>query len=98
MRIALGVEYNGSQYHGWQNQPGLNTVQAYLEKALSTVAAHEVKVTCAGRTDTGVHATNQIIHFDTINQRHPKSWIHGANRYLPQDISVRWVKEVSDDF
>ncbi|MFY7697217.1 MAG: tRNA pseudouridine(38-40) synthase TruA [Legionella sp.] len=98
MRIALLVEYDGSEYHGWQAQAGLRTVQQGLEQALSRVADQDISVVCAGRTDTGVHATNQIIHFDCDNQRTIRSWIHGANSFLPKDICVRWGKEVSDHF
>ncbi|MGQ3891474.1 tRNA pseudouridine(38-40) synthase TruA [Legionella sp. CNM-4043-24] len=98
MRIALGVEYDGSQYHGWQAQTGLHTVQQVLESALSRVADTDVSVVCAGRTDTGVHATNQIIHFDCDNERSIRSWIHGANSYLPKDVCVKWGREMPDEF
>ncbi len=98
MRIALMVEYDGSQYHGWQAQAGLRTVQQSLERALSQVANHEVSVVCAGRTDTGVHATNQIIHFDSEKERTIRSWIHGANSFLPKDVCVKWGREMPDNF
>lgn len=98
MRIALMVEYDGSQYHGWQSQTGLRTVQAVLEQALSRVANHEITLVCAGRTDTGVHATHQIVHFDTDKERSIRSWIFGANSSLPKDVCVRWGKEVSTEF
>lgn len=98
MRIALTVEYDGSQYHGWQAQTGLHTVQQTLEKALSNVADCPVEVVCAGRTDTGVHATNQIIHFDCDKQRTIRAWIHGANSFLPKDVCVKWGREMPDDF
>ncbi len=98
MRIALTVEYDGSQYHGWQAQEGLRTIQGVLESALSQVADHEVQVVCAGRTDTGVHATNQMIHFDALNHRAIRSWIYGANASLPKDVCVKWGREMSDDF
>jgi len=98
MRIALMVEYDGSQYHGWQSQTGLRTVQHALEQALSRVANHDVLLVCAGRTDTGVHATHQIIHFDTEKERSARSWIFGANAYLPKDVCVKWAREVSPDF
>ncbi|RUQ96344.1 tRNA pseudouridine(38-40) synthase TruA [Legionella septentrionalis] len=98
MRIALMVEYDGSQYHGWQAQAGLRTVQQALEYALSNVAAQEIAVACAGRTDTGVHATHQIIHFDSQKERSIRSWIHGANSFLPKDVCVRWGKEMPEDF
>lgn len=98
MRIALAIEYNGHQYHGWQSQPGLHTIQDHVEQALSVVANHKVRLVCAGRTDTGVHATNQIAHFDTNSKRSPQSWVRGANSNLPKDISVRWAKAVQEDF
>lgn len=98
MRIALGVEYDGSQYHGWQSQDGLHTVQSVIERALSEVADEPVTVTCAGRTDTGVHATNQFIHFDTEKQRNLRAWIHGANANLPKDVCVKWGREMPESF
>ncbi|QBR84341.1 tRNA pseudouridine(38-40) synthase TruA [Legionella israelensis] len=98
MRIALGVEYDGSQYHGWQAQAGLHTVQQVIESALSKVADASVSVICAGRTDTGVHATNQVIHFDTEKERTTRSWIHGANSFLPKDVCIKWAKEMPEDF
>lgn len=98
MRVALAVEYDGSRYHGWQKQPGLMTVQTSLEDALSQVADHEVHVHCAGRTDTGVHATGQIVHFDSNADRTSRAWIFGANSKLPKDISVRWAKLVDEEF
>lgn len=98
MRIALGVEYDGTHYHGWQAQTGLHTVQQAIEKALARVADCNVSVVCAGRTDTGVHATNQIIHFDCDKERSIRSWIHGANSYLPKDICVKWGREMPDEF
>lgn len=98
MRIALGVEYDGSQYHGWQVQTGLHTIQQTLEHALTKIADSEISVVCAGRTDTGVHATNQVIHFDSEKERTIRSWIHGANSFLPKDICVKWGREMPDDF
>ena len=98
MRIALMVEYDGSQYHGWQAQTGLHTIQQKLEYALSQVADCEVSVICAGRTDTGVHATNQIVHFDCESERTIRAWIYGANSFLPKDICVKWGREMSEDF
>lgn len=98
MRIALMVEYDGSRYHGWQAQTGLHTVQLVLERAISKVADVEVSVVCAGRTDTGVHATEQIIHFDTLAERTIRAWIHGANSYLPKDVCVKWGREMPDEF
>ena len=98
MKIALGVQYDGSQYYGWQHQPGLRTVQGVLEKSIAKVAANTVSVTCAGRTDTGVHGMNQVVHFDSPIERPLKSWIYGTNSHLPKDVVVTWVKEVDDDF
>ncbi|MDP3704587.1 MAG: tRNA pseudouridine(38-40) synthase TruA [Legionellaceae bacterium] len=98
MRVALIVEYDGSQYHGWQAQTGLHTVQDRLERALTGIADHEVSVVCAGRTDTGVHATNQVVHFDSDKERGVRAWIYGANSLLPKDMCVRFGKEMPDTF
>ena len=98
MRIALGIEYNGSQFSGWQRQLNADSVQQRMEEAISNVADAKIVITTAGRTDTGVHATEQIIHFDCENQRELKSWVKGVNRYLPNSISVLWAKSVKDDF
>lgn len=98
MRIALGVEYDGSPFHGWQDQPGLYTVQGCLTKALSMVANHEIQIHCAGRTDTGVHATGQVVHFDSDANRTPKSWMYGCNSHMPNSIVIKWVQEVPDHF
>ena len=98
MRIALGIEYDGSHFHGWQKQPGLRTVQEELEKALSKVANEPVQVFCAGRTDTGVHALGQIAHFETTADRSDRAWIFGGNSNLPKDVSVRWSQVVDDEF
>ncbi|CBL45209.1 tRNA pseudouridine synthase A [gamma proteobacterium HdN1] len=99
MRIALGIEYDGSPYHGWQRQGHEpNTVQQILESALSQVADHPVTVICCGRTDAGVHGYGQVVHFDTHAMRTPRAWIHGANAALPHSISVRWSQEVPEHF
>lgn len=98
MRIALSVEYDGSRYHGWQAQAGLHTVQKMLETALSQVADTPVTVICAGRTDTGVHATNQIVHFDCEKERSIRAWMYGANTFLPKDVVVKWGREMIDSF
>jgi len=98
VRYALIIEYQGTQYHGWQKQPGIITVQETLETALSRVAAHEVKTFCAGRTDAGVHATAQVVHFDSDANRQPRHWLYGTNSYLPTDIRVRAGLQVSDNF
>lgn len=97
-KIALGIEYDGSKYCGWQRQNDVRSVQEKLEKALSKVADEPINVFCAGRTDTGVHATGQVVHFETRVQRKDAAWTLGANANLPGDIAVRWVKNVPDDF
>lgn len=98
-RIALGIEYDGSRFCGWQQQAhGTRTVQDELQKALSEVADHRVKLTCAGRTDTGVHATAQVAHFDTTSDRQLKAWVMGCNVHLPDDVNVNWAKQVDDGF
>ncbi|MDN5849045.1 MAG: tRNA pseudouridine(38-40) synthase TruA, partial [Nitrococcus sp.] len=98
MRIALGIEYDGTRFSGWQRQSHRPSVQAALEQALSRVADHAVSVTCAGRTDAGVHATHQVIHFDTQSPRSPQAWIRGVNSNLPDDIRVIWMRAVAQDF
>lgn len=98
MRIALCVEYDGSHYNGWQSQNHGHGVQTEVERALSKVADHPVKVTCAGRTDTGVHALGQIVHFDSEAARSMRSWVFGANANLPKDVSIVWAHEVSESF
>lgn len=97
-RIALNVEYVGTVYHGWQSQIDLDTVQGRLEQALSRVADTPIVVICAGRTDAGVHASGQVIHFDTDVIRSERAWLMGTNAYLPHDIRVQWVKEVDESF
>ena len=98
MRIALGVEYDGSAYSGWQRQLTARSVQAELEKALTVIANEPIVVKCAGRTDAGVHATGQIVHFDTNMQRPERAWTMGVNTNLPDSVAVRWAKPVADDF
>jgi tRNA pseudouridine38-40 synthase len=98
MRIALGIEYDGSQFYGWQRQREVVTVQEKLEQALSKVANHQVDVSCAGRTDAGVHGTGQVVHFDTDSVRGERGWTMGVNANLPDAIAVTWCKQVSDDF
>ncbi len=97
-RLALGVAYRGSAYCGWQRQAHDDTVQARVEKALSQFAAVPVTVTCAGRTDTGVHAINQVIHIDAPVEREEASWVRGTNRYLPTDVAIQWCQPVDDSF
>ncbi len=99
MRIALGIEYDGSRFAGWQMQKhGTRTVQESLEQALSIVADEDIKVVCAGRTDTGVHATGQVVHFDCTSVRPQKAWVLGVNAHLPDDVASIWSAEVGDDF
>ncbi len=99
MRVAVGVQYDGSKFQGWQAQrPGARTVQAVLEQALTRVADHPVRLICAGRTDAGVHGVGQVAHFDTVAARSARSWILGGNAHLPADLSLNWAREVSDDF
>jgi len=98
MRIALGIEYDGTSYNGWQRQKTGLGVQQRLEEALSLVANEKVELVCAGRTDTGVHASGQVVHFDTESERSERGWLLGANTNLPEDISVTWVKPVDQDF
>lgn len=98
MKIALGIEYNGTNYFGWQRQETVLSVQEELEKAISFVANENCQVFCAGRTDSGVHATGQVIHFETNVFRPEKAWCFGVNANLPNDIAVSWAKTVDDDF
>ncbi len=98
MKIAFIAEYDGSAYCGWQRQGESPTVQRALEQALSFVAAHPVKVTAAGRTDAGVHASGQVLHIDTEAERPGHAWLFGANSRLPSDIALRWCSPVADDF
>jgi tRNA pseudouridine38-40 synthase len=97
-RIAAGLEYDGRAYSGWQIQPGLNTVQDVVQRAFARVADAPVDCTCAGRTDAGVHALAQVVHFDSDAARSERAWRLGANTYLPQDVSVAWVREVAAHF
>jgi tRNA pseudouridine38-40 synthase len=98
MRIALGLSYSGSAYEGWQSQLSGNTVQDQLEKALGKFANQPLRTLCAGRTDAGVHALMQVVHFDTSLQRDLPSWVRGTNAFLPRDIAVQWAREVPDGF
>lgn len=98
-RIALGVEYCGARLHGFQKQKSAaDTVQAHLERALSGIAAEPVTLVCAGRTDAGVHATSQVIHFDTSAQRPERAWVQGVNTKLPDSVRVRWAREMPAQF
>jgi tRNA pseudouridine38-40 synthase len=98
MRLALGISYRGQAYQGWQSQPGGNTVQDRVELALSSFAAVRVQTVCAGRTDTGVHALNQVVHVDVDVRRESVSWVRGTNRFLPPDVAVQWCQPVAADF
>lgn len=98
MRIALGIEYDGRAFCGWQFQDHSPSVQEAVEKALCKVANHAVRVVCAGRTDTGVHATEQVVHFDTAVTREPFQWVSGVNANLPAGVTILWAQEVNDEF
>ena len=98
MRIALGIEYDGTDFLGWQRLAHGRSVQGAVESALSFVAAHAVEVTCAGRTDAGVHARCQVAHFDTDAERSARSWTLGANSRLPASVAVLWAKPVAEKF
>lgn len=97
-RMVLGLEYDGSGFSGWQWQTGRRTVQAVVEQALSVVADHPVTVTCAGRTDAGVHALEQVVHFDTAAQRPLHAWSLGGNSHLPEDVRILWAVIASAGF
>lgn len=100
MRFAAIIEYNGSYFHGFQRQKNHTepTIQAALERAISQVANHDIKLQCAGRTDKGVHATRQVVHFDSQAKRKIYGWIMGINTHLPVGIAVVWLAQVGDDF
>lgn len=97
-RIALGIAYDGRSWQGWQKQMHGQTVQDTLESALQAFVGAPVSTTCAGRTDAGVHAVNQVIHLDTHVQRTPESWVRGTNAHLPSSISVQWAQSVPAEF
>ena len=98
MKIAIGIEYDGSQFHGWQSQPSGDTVQDRLERALASIAGEQVRVAAAGRTDAGVHAVAQVAHFETTALRPDSAWVRGVNALLPQAIAVQWAVAVAEDF
>lgn len=98
MRFAASLEYDGTDFYGWQSQSHARNVQDCVEKALSTVAACRVATVCAGRTDAGVHACGQVIHFDSGSARTPREWLFGANAHLPADVCLRWVRRTAGDF
>ena len=96
-RFAASIEYYGTNYSGWQKQKQTTeTIQEKVENAFSSIANEEVNVVCSGRTDAGVHALSQVIHFDTNTKRLKKSWVEGTNSLLPNDISINWIKSVDD--
>jgi tRNA pseudouridine38-40 synthase len=97
-RVALGISYNGLAYQGWQSQLSGQTVQDHVQRALAQIAGHPVNTLCAGRTDAGVHALMQVVHFDTTATRREISWVRGTNALLPHDIGVQWARVVPDDF
>lgn len=99
MRIALGVEYDGAAYNGWQRQKHApETIQAHVERALGFVANHPVDIVCAGRTDAGVHGVGQVVHFDSPAERDERAWIHGCNAKLPDTIAIKWARDVDASF
>lgn len=98
MRLALGLEYDGGPFSGWQTQPDGGGVQDHVERALAAIAGHPVATFCAGRTDAGVHASGQVIHFDTDAARPLQAWVRGTNSHLPPAAAVRWASEVAADF
>ena len=98
MRHVLGISYDGSGFDGWQSQPSRNTVQDVLENALSSIADVPVRVSAAGRTDTGVHAAAQVVHFDCDSDRPEMAWVRGTNAHLPPEVAVQWALSVGDGF
>ncbi len=98
MRIALGIEYDGAGFNGWQTQADGRSVQDAVERALADIAGSAVSTICAGRTDAGVHALDQVVHFDTIVERPLTAWVRGTNRFLPPTVAVRWARAVPEDF
>ncbi|WP_137937839.1 tRNA pseudouridine(38-40) synthase TruA [Chitinivorax sp. B] len=98
MRLALGLEYLGRGFSGWQSQPAGCTIQDTLEFALGQIAGETIRVVAAGRTDAGVNASMQVVHFDTQAERPLTAWVRGVNRFLPEEIAVLWAREVDDAF
>lgn len=98
MRVALGIEYNGSGFCGWQTQPAACSVQDRLEHALGQIAGERIATICAGRTDAGVHALAQVVHFDTVAERPESAWVRGTNALLPPALAVTWAKTVEPRF
>ena len=100
MRIALLIEYDGTNYYGFQKQKihQSKTIQYHIDQSIKIIANHTIKSSCGGRTDTGVHAFNQVVHFDTKSKRKDFNWVKGINTYLPNDIFVKKIFHVNDDF
>jgi len=98
VRIALGLEYDGSAFTGWQTQPDRRAVQDSVERALQAFAGSALSTICAGRTDAGVHASYQVVHIDTTVDRPLEAWVRGVNRFLPRQVGVRWSRYVTDHF
>jgi tRNA pseudouridine38-40 synthase len=98
VRIAIGIEYDGSRFHGWQSQPMVETIQDAVENAVSKIAGNPIGVVASGRTDTGVHALGQVAHFDTEAVRPLQAWVRGVNGHLPSAIAVRWAQQVDGEF
>lgn len=97
-RVALGIEYMGAAYSGWQKQANADSVQAHIEKCLQSIIREPINVSCAGRTDAGVHATAQVVHFDSPVARPMKAYTRGMNTVLPKDIAITWARSVSSEF
>ncbi|MCP4188611.1 MAG: tRNA pseudouridine(38-40) synthase TruA [Gammaproteobacteria bacterium] len=97
-KYALGIEYNGSAYCGWQQQKHCESVQQHLQQAIGFVADHTLLLSCAGRTDAGVHAVEQVAHFKTTAERENRAWVLGSNCRLPRDIRIKWINEVDESF
>jgi tRNA pseudouridine38-40 synthase len=97
-RVVLGIEYDGSLFHGWQIQHHADTIQAHVQQALAQIAAHPVVLHCAGRTDAGVHAIEQIAHFETAAERPERAWVLGTNTHLPRTIRIRWARYIDHHF
>ncbi|MFA5914840.1 MAG: tRNA pseudouridine(38-40) synthase TruA [Burkholderiales bacterium] len=98
MKIAIGIEYDGSNFHGWQSQPSGDTIQDQLERALASIAGEPVRLAAAGRTDTGVHALAQVAHFETAAARPESAWVRGVNTLLAPAVAVQWAAPVTADF
>jgi len=98
VKIALGIAYDGSRFCGWQTQPSGEGVQDHLERAIAAIAGHALRVTAAGRTDAGVHATAQVVHFETEAERPESAWVRGVNAHLPDAVAVQWAVPVAADF